>query len=104
MLPMMLVDDKNGMLCPLNNTSSTIPRASRLTPTSASADAHAFILFKISIEDLLSKFVCHLIVKYKNTYLLFFLVKTTHLILGVLLGIDFGVKLSYNINQGPVVK
>ena len=49
MLPMMLVEDKNGMLCPLNNTSSTIPRASRVTPRSARFDAHAFTLFKYSI-------------------------------------------------------
>ncbi len=40
---------QNGIPCPLNNISRTMPRATNDTPTSASADAHPLIDFTISI-------------------------------------------------------
>ena len=44
---------QNGMFCPLNNTSRTMPSAIRLTPISVIELAHDFMLFTISIIDLL---------------------------------------------------
>ena len=42
------------MFCPLNNTSSTMPNAIRLTPISVIELAHVLMLLMISIIDLLS--------------------------------------------------
>ena len=49
MLAMMLMFGQNGMFCPLNRTSSTMPNASKLIPASVNAPAQAFTLFRMSM-------------------------------------------------------
>tara|TARA_R100001015_G_C4423797_1_gene23426 strand:- start:106 stop:270 length:165 start_codon:yes stop_codon:yes gene_type:complete len=49
MFPITEMLGQKGMPCPLNKISKTIPKANSDTPTSASADDHDLIDFKISI-------------------------------------------------------
>ena len=54
MLAIILMLGQNGMFCPLNKTSSTMPNESKLMPASVNAPAQAFTLLRMSIKDLLS--------------------------------------------------
>ena len=57
MFPITEMFGQNGMPCPLNRISRTMPRASNDTPTSANADDHDLIDFNISILSPITDFL-----------------------------------------------